>query len=81
MAGDTDLVLERTLDAPIELVWEAYTSPEHIKRWWAPRPYATSEVEIDWRPGGIFRAVMTGHPHRNRASLESPVLAGSRCDA
>jgi uncharacterized protein YndB with AHSA1/START domain len=60
MAGDTDLVLERTLDAPLELVWEAYTSPEHIKRWWAPRPYATPEVEIDWRPGGIFRAVMTG---------------------
>ena len=58
--ADTDLVLERTLDAPIDLVWTAYTNPEHIKKWWAPRPYQTPEVSIDWRPGGIFHFVMTG---------------------
>lgn len=60
MASDTDLVLERTLDAPLELVWKAYTEPEHMKLWWAPRPYQTPEVDIDWRPGGIFHFVMTG---------------------
>lgn len=60
MAGHTDLVLERTLDAPIALVWEAYTNPEHIKRWFAPRPYEITECELDLRPGGIFRFRMTG---------------------
>ena len=60
MANDTDLVLERTLDAPLDLVWKAYTDPEHMKQWWAPRPYRTPEVDIDWRPGGIFHFVMTG---------------------
>jgi len=60
MAGNTDLVLERTLDAPIELVWEAYTNPEHIKQWFAPGPYQITEVELDLRPGGIFRIRMVG---------------------
>ena len=60
MADDTDLVLERTLNAPLDLVWKAYTDPEHMKQWWAPRPYRTPEVDIDWRPGGIFHFVMTG---------------------
>ena len=60
MAGETDLVLERTLDAPLERVWECYTTPEHIKQWWAPRPYQTTEVEIDLKPGGIFRTRMVG---------------------
>jgi uncharacterized protein YndB with AHSA1/START domain len=55
-----DLVLERTLDAPIGLVWQAYTDPEHIKQWFAPRPYRITECELDLRPGGIFRIRMTG---------------------
>jgi uncharacterized protein YndB with AHSA1/START domain len=57
---ETDLVLERILDAPRALMWKAWTSPEHIKRWWAPRPYETPEVEIELRPGGIFSTRMTG---------------------
>jgi uncharacterized protein YndB with AHSA1/START domain len=55
-----DLTLERILDAPAALLWRAWTDPEHIKRWWAPRPYQTPEVEIDLRPGGIFYTRMTG---------------------
>ena len=58
--ADTDLVLERTLDAPLDLVWEAYTRPEHIKRWFAPRPYEITECELDLSPGGVFRIRMTG---------------------
>ena len=60
MAGNTDLVLERTLDAPVELVWEAYTNPEHIKQWFAPKPYQITDAELDLRPGGIFRFRMEG---------------------
>ena len=60
MAEHLDLVLERTLDAPVDLVWEAYTDPEHLKQWFAPKPYQISECELDLRPGGIFRIRMVG---------------------
>jgi uncharacterized protein YndB with AHSA1/START domain len=57
---ENDLVLERTLDAPIDLVWKAYTDPEHLKQWFAPKPYKITECELDLRPGGIFRIRMVG---------------------
>ena len=60
MTDKLDLVLERTIDAPIGLVWRAYTDPEHLKRWFAPRPYEISECELDLKPGGIFRIRMVG---------------------
>lgn len=60
MTQETDLVLERTFDAPVDLVWEAYTNPEHIKQWFAPKPYEITEVELDLKPGGIFRFRMVG---------------------
>ena len=60
MAEDLDLVLERTLDAPIDLVWKAYTDPRHLKQWFAPKPYEISEVDLDLRPGGTFRIRMVG---------------------
>jgi uncharacterized protein YndB with AHSA1/START domain len=58
--SDLDLVLERTLNAPRELVWRALTETELLKRWFAPRPYEISEFELDLRPGGIFRMRMVG---------------------
>ena len=60
MTNETDLVLERTLDAPVDLVWECYTNPEHLKKWFAPKPYEISEIEMDLKPGGVFRIRMTG---------------------
>ena len=60
MNNDFDLVLERTLDAPVDMVWRAYTDPEHLKQWFAPKPYQITECELDLRPGGIFRIRMTG---------------------
>jgi uncharacterized protein YndB with AHSA1/START domain len=53
-----DLVLERVIDVPRELVWKAWTKPEHLKKWFTPAPWTTTEAEIDLRPGGIFRTVM-----------------------
>lgn len=60
MTDKLDLVLERTIDAPIDLVWEAYTNPEHLKRWFAPRPFEITECELDLQPGGVFRIRMQG---------------------
>ncbi len=53
-----DLVLERVVDVPRELVWLAWTTPEHVMKWFTPAPWTTIECEIDLRPGGIFRTVM-----------------------
>lgn len=53
-----DLVLERVVPVPPELVWEAWTRPEHVKKWFAPAPWTVSDCEIDLRPGGGFRTVM-----------------------
>jgi uncharacterized protein YndB with AHSA1/START domain len=60
MTDKLDLVLERTLNAPRDLVWKAWTNPEHLKQWFAPKPYEISELEMDLRPGGIFRIRMVG---------------------
>ena len=60
MAEPKDLVVERLLDAPRALVWKAWTNPEHLRKWWAPRPYETPECELDLRPGGGFCTRMTG---------------------
>ena len=53
-----DLVLERTVDVPRELVWAAWTQPEHITKWFTPAPWTTPHCEIDLRPGGAFHVVM-----------------------
>jgi uncharacterized protein YndB with AHSA1/START domain len=53
-----DLVLKRVVDVPRELVWIAWTTPEHVKKWFTPAPWTTVDCEIDLRPGGIFRTVM-----------------------
>ena len=58
--SDTDLMLERILDAPRDMVWKALTTPELMKQWWAPKPFETPEIEIDLKPGGIFYARMVG---------------------
>ncbi|WP_458759996.1 SRPBCC family protein [Afipia sp. TerB] len=53
-----DLVLERIVDVPPELVWRAWTEPKHLLQWFTPAPWKTVDCEIDLRPGGIFRTVM-----------------------
>jgi len=55
---ELDLVLEREIGAPRELVWKAWTQPEHLKKWFAPAPWTISECEIDLQPGGMFYTVM-----------------------
>lgn len=53
-----DLVLERVVDLPPDLVWKAWTTPEHLMKWFCPLPWTTVACEIDLRPGGVFRTVM-----------------------
>lgn len=59
---ERELTITRTLDAPRELVWRAWTDPDHFAAWWGPEHFTTprESVEIDPRPGGVFRATMVG---------------------
>jgi uncharacterized protein YndB with AHSA1/START domain len=51
-----DFAIERFIDAPARLVWEALTKPEHLKEWYMPKAWGrVSRAEMDVRPGGIFR--------------------------
>jgi uncharacterized protein YndB with AHSA1/START domain len=49
-----DIVVERVFDAPIDLVFDAWTMPEHLLAWWAPKGCSTPGCTVDLRPGGTF---------------------------
>lgn len=46
------LTITRIFDAPKELVWKAWTDPEHIKQWWGPKDYTSPSCAVDFRIGG-----------------------------
>lgn len=60
-----DLMLERVIDVSQQLVWRVWTQPEHVKHWFTPAPWVTTECEIDLRPGGMFRFVMRSPEGQN----------------
>lgn len=49
-----ELVITRLFDAPRELVWQAWTEPEHFKRWWGPKDFTCPFCEMDLRVGGRY---------------------------
>jgi len=57
-ASDRELVLTRSINAPREKVFRAWTAPDLLKQWFAPLPYTTPAAQMDVRPGGSSRIVM-----------------------
>ena len=57
-ATDRDLVIERIFDAPRELVFDAWSKPEHLVHWWGPKDFSLPFCEIDFRVGGSYRFCM-----------------------
>lgn len=55
-----DLILTRVIDAPRDKVFKAWTDPALLKQWFTPRPWTTTVVETDVRPGGSSLVVMRG---------------------
>jgi uncharacterized protein YndB with AHSA1/START domain len=55
-----EIVATRVFDAPRELVWEAWTNPEHVAKWWGPKGFTNTIHEMDVRPGGVWQFVMHG---------------------
>ena len=53
-ATERELVVTRIFDAPVELVWKAWTEPERVMRWWGPKGYTSPAASIDFRVGGKY---------------------------
>jgi uncharacterized protein YndB with AHSA1/START domain len=57
-AAERELILNRIIDAPRDLVFRTWTDPAHLAKWWGPRDFTNPVCEIDPRPGGALRIVM-----------------------
>ena len=57
--SDREIVMTRVFDAPRDLVFEAWTNPEHVRHWWGPRSSNMLVCEAEVRPGGSWRYVST----------------------
>jgi len=55
-----ELVITRTFDAPRELVWQAWTDPEMVKKWWGPKDFTAPVIKSDFRVGGTYLYCMRG---------------------
>ena len=57
-ASARTLSLKRTFNVPVKLVWEAWTQPEHIVQWWAPKGMKINVIEHNFKVGGKWKYVM-----------------------
>lgn len=58
--SDREIVLSRVVNAPRELVWEVWTDPKHLEKWWGPNGFSTTTKEFSFGIGGCWRHVMHG---------------------
>ena len=88
LPSETEILMVREFDAPKDLVYKAYTTPELVKRWWAGKRGNVTIAEIDLRVGGQWRYVMIadggfevafhGEYHGDRAEREARQHRGLR---
>lgn len=58
--ADREIVMSRVFSAPRSLVWEAWTNPEHVVKWWGPRGFTTVTKRHEFRVGGVWEHTMIG---------------------
>jgi uncharacterized protein YndB with AHSA1/START domain len=58
--ADREVVITRTYDVPARLLFEAWSKPEHLMKWFGPVGWPLTLCEVDFRVGGRFRFAMTG---------------------
>jgi len=58
--ADREIIISRVLNAPVELVWDVWTKPEHIKNWWGPNGFTNTVFEMNVRVGGTWDFIMHG---------------------
>jgi uncharacterized protein YndB with AHSA1/START domain len=89
MADNKDFVISRVFDAPLDLVWKAFSEPERMKQWWGPKGFTVIHWNMDLRPGGFYHYGLkspTGEPmwgkfrYREVVPPERMVLVSSFSD-
>lgn len=70
---ELDLILERTIAAPAEILYRCYTEPDLICQWFCPKPWNVTEARMDLRPGGATYHLMQG-PAGERQDLYGQVV-------
>lgn len=68
------ILVERSFDAPVELVWAAWTEADILDQWWAPKPWRARTKSMDFREGGYWLYIMVGpnnEEHWGRADYVS----------
>lgn len=55
-----EITMEKTVHAPLDLVWQAWTSPKMVGNWWGPNGFSCTIHEMDVKPGGVWRLTMHG---------------------
>ncbi len=60
LPSDTEILIVRDFAAPREVVFEAWTKPEHVAQWWDPSRQPLASCDIEFRPNGAFRFVPHG---------------------
>ena len=58
--AEREIVLTRVFDAPRTRVFKAWTDPAQVGRWWGPAGFTNTVIEMDVRPGGVWRFIMHG---------------------
>ena len=56
--ADRELIVSRVFDAPVELLWEVWTNPDHVKNWWGPNGFTNTISTMQVKPGGEFNLLM-----------------------
>jgi uncharacterized protein YndB with AHSA1/START domain len=57
---NNEIVLERVFDAPCELVWKAWTTPELVAQWWGPTGFTNTVIKMEVCTGGVWEHIMHG---------------------
>lgn len=73
-ASEREVIITRVFDAPARVLFEAYSRPEHIKRWFGPEGWPVTLCEMDFRVGGRFRFAMTGPSGRQNTPFGGEYL-------
>lgn len=63
--SDREIVITRVFDAPRELVFDVWTSPKHVGKWWGPNGFSITTSEMSVKTGGVWRYMMHGPDGRN----------------
>ncbi len=74
--AEREIRISRLLNAPVSLVWEVWTNPDHIKNWWGPNGFTNTITKMDLQEAGEWNLIMHGPDgtHYNNKSLFREVI-------